>query len=70
LPPLVRLAEEVARAARLPPHAARELASRVPAAAARPGTSRNDDLEAVLALLERAVEEARRASFTKERIVP
>lgn len=55
--PLVSFADDVARVGRLPDHVRRELASRVPAAAARPGTSRDQDLDAVVAVLERAMEE-------------
>lgn len=54
---LVVFADDVARLARLPENARRELRSRVPAAAARPGTSREADLDAVVALLERTLEE-------------
>lgn len=55
--PLVAFADDVARVGRLPDHVRRELASRVPAAAARPGTSRDQDLDAVVAVLERALDE-------------
>lgn len=66
--PLVTFADDVARIGRLPDHVRRELRSRVPAAAARPGTSRDQDLDAVVAVLERALDE--RGSAPRQAPVP
>ncbi|HLE97925.1 MAG TPA: hypothetical protein VI997_11185 [Candidatus Thermoplasmatota archaeon] len=60
---LTTLAGEFAAAARLPPHARHEVEARVPAAAARPGTSREEDLDAAITILERALDPAQAPKY-------